>query len=83
MNVWEGVSWFNRESFDQVLWWMGTLDALAAESDPARPKAKPTARFAEAERLIAALAAAAEASGYQLDKLEDAAAATTKPDSAG
>ena len=30
VNVWEGVSWFNRESFGQVLWWMAALDALDA-----------------------------------------------------
>jgi glycosidase len=75
VNVWEGVSWFNRESFAQVLWWMLALDALDAVSDPARPKAKLTARLAAAERLTGALAKAAEASGYQLDKLEDAARA--------
>jgi glycosidase len=75
VNVWEGVSWFNRESFAQVLWWMLALDALDAASDPARPKAKLTARLAAAERLTAALSKAAEASGYQLDKLEDAARA--------
>ena len=32
VNVWEGVSWFNRESFAQVLWWMAALDALEAVS---------------------------------------------------
>ena len=74
VNVWEGVSWFNRESFAQVLWWMLALDALDAVCDPARPNAKLTSRLAAAERLTAALAKAAEASAYQLDKLEDAAA---------
>ena len=74
VNIWEGVSWFNRESFAQVLWWMLALDGLDAVSDPARPKAKVTARLAATERLTAALEAAAETSGYQLDKLEDAAA---------
>ena len=75
VNVWEGVSWFNRESFGQVLWWMLALDALDALSDPARPKAKVAARVKEAELLTAALSKAAKASGYQLDKLEDAASA--------
>ena len=36
VNVWEGVNWFNRESFAQVLWWMLALDALdALETAPA------------------------------------------------
>ena len=73
VNVWEGVSWFNREAFGQILWWMAALDALDAVSDPTRPKAKLTARLIEAGRLTTALAKAAESSGYQLDKLEDAA----------
>jgi len=74
VNVWEDVTYFNRESFDQVLWWMVALDALAAASDPTATEAAVAKRLREAERLTAALAKAAEASGYQLDKLEAAAA---------
>jgi len=73
VNVWEGVSWFNREAFGQILWWMAALDALDAVSDQTRPKAKLTARLIEAGRLTTTLAKAAESSGYQLDRLEDAA----------
>jgi hypothetical protein len=75
VNVWEGVSWFNREAFGHVLWWMSTLDALDAVSHPSLKKAQLTARLKESERLTAALAGASETSGYQLDKLEDAAEA--------
>jgi glycosidase len=53
VNVWEGVSWFNRESFGQVLWWMVALDVLdAAErgggvASPGAPaRKKPAARAA-------------------------------------
>jgi hypothetical protein len=74
VNVWEGVSWFNREAFAHVLWWILALDALDAVSDPSLKKAHLAARLFEAERLTMALALAAETSGYQLDKLEDAAA---------
>jgi hypothetical protein len=74
VNVWEGVSWFDRESFAHVLWWMLALDALEAtrgtETVPGTAK-----RLGAAERLTAALAKAAEACGYQLDKLEAAAGA--------
>ncbi|MFI5258205.1 MAG: alpha-amylase family glycosyl hydrolase [Candidatus Limnocylindrales bacterium] len=74
VNVWEGVSWFNRESFDQVLWWMLALDALdVAES--AEAKVATAKRLAAAERLTAALAGAAASAGYQLDKLEATASA--------
>jgi glycosidase len=74
VNVWEGVSWFHRESFDQLLWWMLALDALGAAEDRTLSAAEVAARLAEADRLTAVLARAGEAAGYQLDKLEDAAA---------
>jgi hypothetical protein len=75
VNVWEGVAWFNRESFEQLLWWMATLEALAGLEDAGTAGAtKPAARLAAAERITTALAAAATAAGYQLDKLEAAAA---------
>jgi glycosidase len=72
VNVWEGVSWFNRESFEQVLWWMLALDALDAVAT-SETTAKITQRLHAAEKLTLALAKAAKACGYQLDKLEAAA----------
>jgi glycosidase len=75
VNVWEGVSWFNRESFEQLLWWMLTLDTLAAAADKSLAKTRLATRLTEADRLTAILARAGEACSYQLDKLEDAAAA--------
>ena len=72
VNVWEGVSWFNRESFAQVLWWMLALDALDALV-VAQTAAQTAKRRAAAGKLTATLAKAADACGYQLDNLEDAA----------
>jgi pimeloyl-ACP methyl ester carboxylesterase len=49
VNVGEGVSWFNSESFGQVLWWMVALDVLdaaeaaAAEGPAPEVRAKPAA----------------------------------------
>jgi glycosidase len=74
VNVWEGVAWFNRESFEQMLWWMAALDALAGLEDPTAAAGTAKAGLTSAERITAALAAAATAAGYQLDKLEGAAA---------
>ena len=77
VNVWEGVAWFNRESLDQLLWWMLALEAIESVEAPAgaaKPGARPTARRLEAaERLTDALAAAATKAGYRLDELETAA----------
>jgi hypothetical protein len=74
VNVWEGVAWFNREAFEQLLWWMLALDALDALADATGTAPQRKARLAAAERLTAALARAGQACGYQLDRLEEAAA---------
>jgi glycosidase len=74
VNVWEGVAWFNRESFEQMLWWMAALEALAGLEDATAKAGTAKARLSSAEKLTTALAAAATAAGYQLDKLETAAA---------
>jgi hypothetical protein len=74
VNVWEGVSWFNRESFDQVLWWMFALDALEV-AEAAEATGVAAKRLAAAERLTSALAKAAGSAGYHLDGLEAAARA--------
>jgi glycosidase len=76
VNVWESVSYFNRESFERVLWWMLTLDALDAAADPRLTDTQLTSRLSEARRLIDALSRAGKACGYQLDKLEAAAASS-------
>jgi hypothetical protein len=73
VNVWEGVNWFNRESFAQVLWWMLALDALDAAATSGSTAAAIAKHVHEAERLTATLSKAAKACGYQLDKLEAAA----------
>jgi hypothetical protein len=73
VNAWEGVSWFNRESFAQVLWWMLTLDALEAFADESGTAARTAGRLRAAGRLTATLARAAKSCGYQLDRLEEAA----------
>ena len=72
VNVWEGVSWFNRESFVQVLWWMLAIEALDAVAS-AETAARISQRLRAADRLTTTLANAAAACGYQLDKLEAAA----------
>ena len=72
VNIWEGVTWFNRESFAQVLWWMRALDALHVAASGDKPAAASKS-LKETAAIVDRLAAAAETAGYQLDKLEDAA----------
>jgi hypothetical protein len=56
-NWYEGVSWFGREPFERLAWWAGLLRALES-GDPAA-----------GEALRVGLAAAAQRSGYRLDRL--------------
>jgi glycosidase len=72
VNVWEDVTWFNRESFGHILWWIVTLEALRAA---AGKRAAASRALADARSLTGALTAAAAKSGYALDKLEAAAEA--------
>jgi len=71
VNAWEGVEWFHRESFDELLGWVDRFEWILAPED-ARP-ARPEARAAHVPSpLEAALTAAADASGYRVDWLREA-----------
>jgi hypothetical protein len=75
INRYQGVLWFNRESFEQLLWWMFVVAAvsIAAETDRAPDEA---ARALDATyNLIEVLRQAEEASDYQVEALLDAARA--------
>ncbi len=71
VNAWDGLEWFHRESFDELLAWVDRLEWILAPEDtrPERPEAGaahvPTA-------LEATLTAAADASGYRVDALRAA-----------
>jgi len=75
INRWEGIAWFNREAFEQLAAWMLVLDALEATADDTRSATEVGVALAESHRLQAALRAAGESSGYQIDRL----VAETKP----
>jgi hypothetical protein len=72
VNVWEGVSWFNRESFGNILWWMLALDAVEAMGSEHGMPARVSQRLKATDRVTTTLAGAARDCGYQLDKLEAA-----------
>jgi len=60
----DGVTWFGREHYLRLIWWMSLADLMAA----AHPKPDLARTRAIGER-IAELAREAEASGYRLDRM--------------
>jgi hypothetical protein len=65
INTWEGVEYIDRDRFADVLRWAVRLDAIEAGE---------TAIPATGEALVARLTAAADASGYRVDRLREALA---------
>ncbi len=67
VNRYEGVLWFNKESFDEWLWWMyaaAVVQEAASDKDN-----KLSQRIAACYAVIRELQQAEEASGYQVDGL--------------
>jgi glycosidase len=58
VNAWDGVEWFHRESFAELLDWVGRLERIGAAPDPAP--------------VLRRLRGAADASGYRVDQLRAA-----------
>jgi hypothetical protein len=77
VNAWDGVEWFHRESWDELLAWMARLERIVVA--PARRGGRPAARSA----LERKLASAAEASGYRVDLLRASLGAPAKGAKAG
>jgi glycosidase len=74
VNRWEGVAWFEQESFEELLGWAAVLDAIEAAAGTGGIDAGGAAlRHA---RLVATdLAVAARGAGFRLDSLRDAVGA--------
>ncbi len=72
VNRYQGVLWFNKESFDELRWWLllvGVVDALA---EPGRTPAEQSAAIAARHAVVERLREAEEASGYQVERLLEA-----------
>ncbi len=73
INAWDGVEWFHRESWDELLAWTDRLEwILAAGADRSR---RPV-RHSVLERT---LTEAADSSGYRVDRLREALGAPASP----
>jgi hypothetical protein len=75
VNRWEGVEWFGRDEWRELLDWALLLDAIDDGDDPKK--------LADASKPIVKLAAAGEASGYRVDALRDLTAPRSRARATG
>ncbi len=66
INRYNDILWFNKESFDRLMWWLMTL-AWLDQTDAKTPESR--AQIDRAGAIIHALQRAEQASGYQVDRL--------------
>jgi hypothetical protein len=69
VNRYRDVLWFNKEAFEQLLWWLLLVAVLDAGSDPARPPAAALAEITDRHGMIEDLRRAGEESECQVEKL--------------
>jgi len=69
VNRYQGVLWFNKEAFEQLLWWMMLLAVIALAADSLRPTAEVAQEIAAAYDVVKQLQRAEEGSEYQVEKL--------------
>ena len=71
INAWDGVEWFHRESWDELMAWTERLERVLTPPD-ARVR-----RPVERSVVLRRIADAADASGYRVDRLREALAGGT------
>jgi hypothetical protein len=72
VNRHQGVLWFNKEAFDQLLWWMLLIATVAISADPLRPAESIAREIVTCYDVVRRLQRAEEQSGYQVEKLLEA-----------
>jgi hypothetical protein len=69
VNRYQDVLWFDKHAFERLLWWMLVVAVVSISAGTAAAAADAAGTIGEAHRTITQLRAAAEASGYQVEKL--------------
>ena len=72
VNRYRGVLWFNKEAFEQLLWWMLLPAVVTISADPLRPPAEVAQEIVALYDVVKKLQRAEEESGYQVEKLLEA-----------
>jgi len=69
MNQYNDIWWFNKEAFQEMLWWLMMVAALTIGSDPLRPVKRVVEELQECYAIIQTWQKAKEESEYQVEKL--------------
>jgi len=69
VNQYKDIWWFNKEAFEEMLWWLMMDAALTVGSDPLRPVNAVVAELERCYSMIQIWQQAEEKSEYQIDKL--------------
>jgi glycosidase len=69
----QGVLWFNKESFEQLLQWMFRIAVIALSRDPSRPPEKVATQIVACYSIVKELRRAEAESKFQVEKLLEAA----------
>jgi hypothetical protein len=78
VNRYQGILWFNRESFKELLWWLYAAAAIKISARPDQPAETVGQELAACYELIHRLDTAGEGSEYQVEKLLEAASPVGK-----
>jgi hypothetical protein len=69
VNRYQDVLWFDKHSFERLLWWMLTVAVVSLSAGDQKAAADSPTTLGQAYSTITQLRAAAEASSYQVEKL--------------
>jgi glycosidase len=70
VNRYQGTLWFNKQSFERLLWWLLLLAAVMISANRLRAPEAVAEQIAACYRTVRRLQQAAEESGYQVEKLQ-------------
>ena len=69
VNQYNNIWWFNKESFEEFLWWLMLIAAVEIGSDPLRPVKAAVSELEKCYSMIQTWQKAEEKSEYQVEKL--------------
>jgi hypothetical protein len=68
VNRYQGVLWFNKESFERLLWWLYAVAVINITSQPGATPEEITEQVRTSYEIVRNVLTAAQESGYRLDE---------------